>query len=210
MFLMTSGFVEGYDVAVTAFANLYVQDRYFLSLGSLGAAIGALISGPIVDKWGRRPIVIFADILYLVGGAALSLYSFDWWLVYVGRVCIGLAIGVTSMNVPIYISEVVPNEVRGRFVAWYTFAVVLGQLVANVVAILLADHFLISFWIGEFFVILQLFGMFVVLPESPRWLAKNGQMAEAHKVLDQIYKPEYVQIYKRSLDKEIAQIRITN
>jgi len=151
--LMSSGFVEGYDVGIISFANLYVQDRYFLSLGSLGAAFGALMSGPIVDKWGRRPILIFADFMYLLGGICMSFYHLEFGMLYVGRLCIGVAIGVTSMNVPIYISEIVPNEVRGRFVAWYTLLVIAGFLTANVVSLLLKDRFIILLWIGEICVI---------------------------------------------------------
>ncbi len=153
--LMLSAIVEGYDLGVITFANLYVKDRYFLSFASLGAAFGSLFSGPIVDRWGRRPILIFANAMYLLGGIFVALYNFKEMsaLLYTGRFFTGIAIGVTSMNVPIYISEIVPNEVRGRFVAWYTFLVVLGNLIANVVSLLLVQRFTIVFWIGEIFVI---------------------------------------------------------
>ena len=151
--LMTSGFVEGYDLAVITFANLHFKDRYFLSLGSLGAAIGALISGPIVDKFGRRPIVILADVMYLLGGICMSFYQRQMWVVYLGRLLIGMGIGVTSMNVPIYISEIVPNEFRGRFVAWYSCLVVFGVFTANIISLILKEHFNFIFWIGEIMVI---------------------------------------------------------
>ena len=65
-----------------------------------------------------------------------------------GRIFIGIAIGMSSMNVPLYISEIVPNEHRGRFVAWYTLLVVAGQLFANVMSLILTDKFLVIFWIG--------------------------------------------------------------
>lgn len=106
------------------------------------------------------------------------------WVLYIGRLFIGVAIGVTSMNVPIYISEIVPNEHRGRFIAWYTFLVVAGQLTANVVSLLLKDNFLITFWIGEVMVLGQIIMIVFFIPESPRWLAKNGQTEKGNKVLE--------------------------
>lgn len=175
--LLSSGLIEGYDLGIITFANLYFEDRFFLSLGSLGAAFGALISGPIVDRFGRRPIVITADIMYILGGIITSFYNFEpdgHWVLYIGRIFIGIAIGITSMNVPIYISEIVPNEVRGRFVAWYTLTVVAGQLCSNVVSLILKDKFIVIIWIGEVVVIVQMISIFFVIPESPRWLAKNN------------------------------------
>ena len=209
--LMLSAIVEGYDLGVITFANLYIKDRYFLSLASLGAAIGSLLSGPIVDKWGRRPILIFANAIYLLGGIFVALYNYkeSSGLLYAGRLFTGIAIGVTSMNVPIYITEIVPNEMRGRFIAWYTFLVVLGNLIANVMSILLDQKFTIVFWIGEIFVIAQIVGIFFIIPESPRWLAKNGQVEEAAKCLELVYKPEYVEIFKRSLAREASLMQST-
>ena len=57
--------------------------------------------------------------------------------------------------------------------------------------------------------IAQIFGVIFVIPESPRWLAKNGQVEEAERVLTMIYKPEYVQIYKRSLARKMGWMRAT-
>lgn len=139
----------------------------------------------------------------------MSFYQQAHGLLYFGRLCIGFAIGVTSMNVPIYISEIVPNEFRGRFVAWYTFIVVFGVMTANVISLLLRDQFFIIFWIAEIFVVGQIISVFFIIPESPRWLAKRGRQEEAEKVLELIYKPEYVQIYKRALGREIQMMRST-
>ena len=104
----------------------------------------------------------------------MSFFRHHMGILYLGRISIGLAIGVTSLNVPIYISEIVPNEVRGRFVAWFTFLSVLGVLTANVVTLILKDQFFMIFWIGEVLVMAQIFAVWFKMPESPRWLAKNG------------------------------------
>jgi MFS family permease len=154
LILITSGFVEGYDLGIITFANLYFQNNYFLSLGALGAAFGALLSGPIVDRFGRRPIVLFADLLYISGGILMSFHNYSTFLLLVGRVFIGIGIGVTSMNVPIYISEIVPNQMRGTFVSMYALMSVIGQLVANVVTIIFGHRFNAILWLGEIFVCL--------------------------------------------------------
>ena len=156
------------------FANLYYENQFFLSLGALGAALGALLSGPLVDRYGRKFIVMFADILFLSGSIVCSFYQYSVKVIFFGRLLVGLAIGVTSMNVPIYITEICPVSLRGKLVANYTFSVVFGLLIANVMALVLGEHFLGMVWFSGAMCFLQLLGVIFFLPESPRWLAKNG------------------------------------
>ncbi len=94
-------------------------------MGSFGAAFGALLAGPAVDRFGRKKIVIISDLLFLVGGLLMSLANQQNVLV-IGRLIAGVATGIASMNVPIYISEICPIEMRGRVIAIYTFLVVFG------------------------------------------------------------------------------------
>lgn len=93
----------------------------------------------------------------------------------IGRIFAGLAIGITSMNAPLYISEVCPTEIRGRVIAIYTFSVVFGQFLANILALMLVEikfgwRLLVS--VSVIIALIQLVGT-IFLPESPRWLANN-------------------------------------
>lgn len=94
-------------------------------MGSFGAAWGALLAGPAVDRFGRKKIVIISDLLFLIGGLSMSLTKQYTGLI-TGRLIAGVATGIASMNVPIYISEICPIEMRGRVIAIYTFLVVFG------------------------------------------------------------------------------------
>lgn len=86
-----------------------------VSLCQLGAFVGALIAGPVSDKIGRKPTVLVADILFTCG-AGMMAFSWDVYSLMAGRLIVGLGVGIASMAVPIYISEVCPKEIRGRVV----------------------------------------------------------------------------------------------
>ena len=103
----------------------------------------------------------------------------------------------------------VPNEMRGTFVSMYTLLTAIGTLVSNAMALLCGKNFILLLWVGEILCCLQLFGVIFVLPESPRWLGKNGMIDRANDCLKLIYKREYVEIYKRSLTKELNLMNAT-
>ncbi len=98
------------------------------------------------------------------------------------RVLIGVATGITSLNVPIYISEVCPTEMRGRIVAIYTFLVVFGTFLANVIILFMPSEgydWRILELVALVIIVVQFVGVYY-LPESPRWLANNGKQNEAN------------------------------
>mmetsp|Transcript_12118 Transcript_12118/g.15476 ORF Transcript_12118/g.15476 Transcript_12118/m.15476 type:complete len:93 (-) Transcript_12118:198-476(-) len=82
----------------------------------VGAAVGALFSGSISDNYGRKPVIILADVLFTVGSVTMALSPTIFYLIF-GRFILGLGVGVASQIVPLYLSEVAPTEVRGKMVA---------------------------------------------------------------------------------------------
>ena len=81
-------------------------------MAQLGAFFGALIAGPLSDKIGRKPTIIISDVLFTFGALAMA-FSVSISSLMIGRVIVGLGIGIASMVVPIYISEICPKELRG-------------------------------------------------------------------------------------------------
>jgi len=83
----------------------------------LGAAFGALFSGSISNKIGRKPVIMIADVFFTVGSFVMGFAPTIWCLV-LGRFILGIGIGIASQIVPLYLSEVAPTEVRGQLVAF--------------------------------------------------------------------------------------------
>ena len=129
------GLLFGYDTGVVSGAILYLkndwpnitnqQQELIVSIALLGAFISSLVSGPLSDKYGRRIIIILSDAFFTIG-AILMAVSASVEVLMVGRFIIGLGIGIASLIVPIYLSEICPKEVRGQVVAICTVFITVG------------------------------------------------------------------------------------
>ena len=118
----------GYDLGIIAGAQLYFKDtwpditivekEFIVSLALLGAFFGSLFAGPSSDNFGRKPVIISSDLLFITGALVMA-FSETIGALMAGRVVIGAAVGVASMITPVYISELSPVAVRGRVVGVY-------------------------------------------------------------------------------------------
>ena len=116
----------GYDTCIIAGAQLFFKDTWpdisvverelIVSLALLGAFFGALIAGPLSDAFGRRPIIIVSSFLYAVGSVVMA-FAETIPTLMLGRFIVGFGVGVSSMIVPVYLSEVSPKHIRGTVVA---------------------------------------------------------------------------------------------
>ena len=121
------GFLFGYDTGVISGAQLYFDDTWpditdterslTVSLATLGAAVGSLVSGLTSDKYGRKKPIMFADILFTLGAILMAVAPTIPTLM-VGRFLVGLGDGIAAQIVPLYLSEVAPVEIRGQLVAF--------------------------------------------------------------------------------------------
>ncbi len=193
----TGGLLFGFDTAIVAGAQLYFRREFQLddlateiAVSSLlvGCVLGASAAGWSSDRFGRKRMLIAAAILFAVSAAGAALPRTIIELI-LARLVGGVAIGVTSMLSPLYIAEVSPADRRGRLVTLNQTAIITGILAAYVIAYFLADTGPANWrWMFGLAAIPAL-GLWIALlfvPESPRWLAKQGRKDEAFAVLSRI------------------------
>ncbi|KAG5040826.1 hypothetical protein JHK82_012941 [Glycine max] len=118
------GLLFGYDTGVISGAILYIRDDFkavdrktwlqeaIVSMALAGAIVGAAVGGWINDRFGRRKAILLADTLFFIGSAVMAAATNPSILI-VGRVFVGLGVGMASMASPLYISEASPTRVRG-------------------------------------------------------------------------------------------------
>ncbi|WP_196594274.1 sugar porter family MFS transporter [Pectinatus sottacetonis] len=161
----------------------------------LGAALGAFFGGRIADIKGRRKMLLILSVVFFFAtiGCALS-PSFDVIIVF--RFILGIAVGGASVTVPAYLSEMSPVEGRGRLVTQNELMIVSGQLMAFVMNAILAVFFGEAGHIWRWMLSVAtipavcLFVSMYRMPESPRWLVRQGLITEALGVLKKIRNEE--------------------
>ena len=142
------GLLFGYDWVVIGgakpFYELYfnIGDSPFLqglamSTALVGCLVGAMVAGAAADRYGRKPLLTTAAVLFTVSAVATGLFN-DFTLFNIARFIGGMGIGVASALSPMYIAEVSPASIRGRMVSLNQMTIVLGILAAQIVNMLLA------------------------------------------------------------------------
>ena len=210
------GFLFGYDTAVVSGAIGFLKAHFQLSADLTGWAAssllvgcmaGAMLGGPLGDRFGRKSSLIFCAVLFaissLVSAIPDTLAQFAW-----ARFAGGIAIGAASMLSPLYIAEIAPEKIRGTLVALYQLAIVGGILIVFFVNLQIQrigdetwnTHTGWRWMFASLTIPSVLFGFLMMLvPESPRWLMKMGRAGQARKILERVGGPA-------NAEREIQQI----
>ncbi|MES2272757.1 MAG: sugar porter family MFS transporter [Chlamydiota bacterium] len=188
-------FLFGYHTSVISGAVLFLakdfqlttfQQELVVSTLMIGALIGAIGGGFIVDLLGRKKILFLTLLLFFIGTFLLA-QAININILLIGRFVAGLAVGIVSFAVPLYISEISPPAMRGTFVLINQLAVTMGILIAYIVAFIFSESYawrpMFSF--AYLPATLQLIGLFFI-PESPSWTLSQNQKKEAEKILSKI------------------------
>ena len=187
------GLIFGFDTAVISGANAALKKQFNLDDGGLGATvaiatvgtiIGALIGGRSADRFGRRKLLFFIGILYVLGALGTALAP-SHLVLMIFRFVGGIGVGLSSVCAPIYTAEIAPARVRGRLVGLVQFNIVLGILVAylsnSIIDLIVHDQEIAWRWmLGVMVVPSVLFLVFLMtVPETPRWLMARGHEEKA-------------------------------
>lgn len=215
------GLLFGYDWVVIGGAKPFYEAFFgisdnpnmqglAMSIAIAGCLVGAMVAGFFADRFGRKPLLTFAALVFLLSayltGAVNTFVPF-----LIARLIGGVAIGVASGLSPMYIAEVSPPETRGRMVSINQLTIVLGILAAQIVNFLIAEPLPAGlelppldswncqwgwrwmFWAEAIPSVLFLFLVFFI-PESPRWLMLKGNKEKATSIFSNIGGGEYAKV----------------
>ncbi|KAF4314117.1 putative mfs myo-inositol protein [Botryosphaeria dothidea] len=219
-----SGLLFGYDTGVisstlvsigTDLSNrpLTTLDKSLVtSATSLFALLASPVTGVLADAWGRKRVILVADVLFVVGALGQAWSSTVRGMI-VGRSIVGLAVGSASFVVPLYISELSPSPFRGRLVTVSSLFITGGQVVAYIIGWLFSTMPHGWKWIvglGALPAALQFFTL-GFMPETPRWLVKANRKDRARRVLKKVYgveadaKDKLVEALLRRVEREVLE-----
>ncbi len=217
----TFGFVE------TFFELDKLEVGWFASSALVGAIAGAAAAGVFSDTYGRKPVLLIAALLFFVSALGSTVPQ-NFELLIMARLVGGVGVGMASVVAPLYISEVAPPKIRGRLVALYQLSIVVGILLAY-----FSNWTLLGFsqgnaeafggtgmfhkvlvsevWRGMFGSEMIPAGLFILLlfliPESPRWLIKNGQTDIGRSILSRISGASVAHSELEEIRKTVTQVK---
>ena len=212
------GLLFGYDWVVIGGAKPFYEKFFNLTAPSqigwamssalVGCLVGALVSGGLSDRFGRKKLLILAGLFFTVSAVWTALAA-DFTVFVVFRLVGGIGIGLASNLSPMYIAEISPAATRGKFVSVNQLTIVIGILAAQLTNWLIARPVppgataadILASWNGqtgwrwmfgaEAVPAVLFFLLMFLVPESPRWLVKNGRGEAAEKVLTRVGGPGF-------------------
>ncbi len=225
------GLLFGYDWVVIGGAKPFFEKYFQLnnetlsgwanSCALIGCLIGSVAAGYLSDMFGRKKLMVASALLF-AASSILTGWAPTFVLFVVWRIVGGVAIGMASNISPMYIAEVSPAHMRGRLVAINQLTIVIGVLAAQVVNMAIAQdvpegataEIIRQSWNGQYGwrwmfsavtipSLVFLIGSLLV-PESPRWLVKNGNIALARRILEKIGGTAYGDEAVRDIEKTIS------
>ncbi|GIF11657.1 sugar porter family MFS transporter [Actinoplanes teichomyceticus] len=192
-----SGLLYGYDTGIISGALLQIGDDFAIGhvweqviAASIlvGAVIGALTCSRLAERRGRHGTLLLIGIVFVAGTVAASL-SPDPVTLSASRLVLGFAVGGATQTAPVYVAELAPTAYRGRLVLFFQIAIGVGIVIATVVGAAQMIHWRIAIGLAALPAAVM-FALMLRLPESPRWLAREGHADRAREALARVRHPD--------------------
>ncbi|CAN1749196.1 Inositol transporter 4 [Linum perenne] len=211
-----AGLLFGYDTGVISGALLYIKEDFeevgkstflqelIVSTCVAGAIIGAAIGGYANDRFGRRKTILAADVLFFIGSIIMAIAPVPA-VIILGRVLVGLGVGMASMTAPLYISEASPAKIRGAMVSMNGLLITGGQFLSYLINLAFTKAPGTWRWmlgVAGIPALVQ-FMLMWSLPESPRWLYRENYVQEAKQILEKLYPEEQLEAEIQSLKNSV-------
>lgn len=206
------GLLSGFDTGVISGALLFINDTWPLttleqgwvvSSALVGAVVGAAVNGVLADVYGRKKVIIATGTIFAIGSILCGFATSVSWLI-AGRMILGLAIGMVNFVIPLYLSELSPQKVRGMLVSLYQLAITAGILFSYLINRIFALSEYNWRWMlgaGLIPALILLIGI-SFLGDTPRWLISKKREDEAKEIFKKIEPDE-------DADKHIEEIKST-
>lgn len=215
----TGGLLFGFDTGVISGAIPFFQKDFgvdnsmielITSAGLAGAILGALFCGKVTDLLGRKKVILASAVIFTIGALWSGLAPNVEQLI-VSRLFLGIAIGVSSFTVPLYIAEISPADKRGSLVSMFQLMITIGVLASYLSDLMFADEGNLSCWRPMFYIgvvpaLILLIGM-AFMPESPRWLISRNRDEEGKAILARIEGEAAMQESYRTIKNELGKSR---
>ncbi len=190
------GLLSGFDTGVISGALLYINDSWPLSSvekgwvvssALVGAILGSSGNGVVADIYGRKKVIIATALVFAAGSLICGFAPNISWLV-AGRIILGLAIGMVNFVIPLYLSELSPQKLRGMLVSLYQLAITAGILLAYLINRIFAQTEHNWRWMlgAGLIPALILFTGICFLGDTPRWLISKKREKEARDIFKKI------------------------
>ena len=198
-----AGLMFGLDIGVISGAQQFIQHdfrisdttlEHIVSWMMLGAAAGAIGAGWLSSTLGRKKSLLWGSLIFVVASVICGIGS-SVQVLLIGRLILGVSIGILSFTAPLYLAEIAPENIRGAMVSIYQLMITIGIFVAFLSDTAFSYSGNWHWMLGVIAIPGALFfvGIFA-LPESPRWLMMRGLNEQATKVLTKLRgNPEVVQ-----------------
>lgn len=206
------GLLAGFDMGVISGALLYIKadwpmspflQGWLVSSAIVGSMIGAAANGILSDLYGRKKIIIATSLLFIIASVMCGYAPSLNWLIF-SRILIGIAVGMVTFVVPLYISEISPQKIRGKLVSLFQLAITVGILFSYLINRLFANseynwRFMLA---AGLIPALVLFIGICFLHDTPRWLLSKNRENEAKLAFAKILPPNQI-------NRQIEEIKST-